>query len=290
MSRAAFDKKFGESLVTDAPTSAGVYRYLGRDSEVLYVGKAKNLRRRLSNYRNATRKKSQRKLRTLVREAHALVYERCESEAAALLREAELIRELKPLYNVDGAYAFLYPSLGLGVHDKRTLLCFTTNPEAYAHLDLQWFGCFRSRPRVKAAFGALIELLGLIGHREKSTRLPRAPRIKGSRLVGMRQLPRDVVDALARLFAGEEKLLLGNLARLLLSKPRALRDAAEVEANLKCVLHFYEADASRLRRTLTLLGREGCSVSQDERDALFIRAATLAKLSKVAAESSVCSL
>jgi excinuclease ABC subunit C len=96
VSRAAFDDKFGEALVARAPTTAGVYRYLSVEREVLYVGKAKNLRRRLANYRNATRKKVHRKLRTLVREAHSLVYETCDSEAAALLREGELIRELKP--------------------------------------------------------------------------------------------------------------------------------------------------------------------------------------------------
>jgi predicted GIY-YIG superfamily endonuclease len=276
LSRAAFDRKFGDQLVPQAPTAAGVYRYLSPEQEVLYVGKAKNLRRRLASYRNATSKKSHRKLRTLVREAHSLVYETCASEAAALLRESELIRELRPAYNVEGAYTFLYPSLGLGECDKRTVLCFTTAPEAFAHLGLTWYGCFRSRPRVKAAFGALVDLLCLTSHREKATRLPAAPRLKGSRLVGLRQLPADIAASLPALFAGEQSAVLGKLARLLLAKPNALRDAAQVESNLKCVLHFYEVDAVRLRHALVAQGRLGSYVPQDERDALFIRATALA--------------
>lgn len=259
----------------EAPSSPGVYRYLDCDRTPLYVGKAKNLKRRLSNYRNATRKKAHRKMALLTREAYSLVYEVCESEQAALLRESELIRELAPTYNVDGAYAFLYPSLGLGNWDKHTLLCFTTQPERYASLELQWYGCFRSRPRVKAAYGALIDLLTLLGHREKASRLPDHPKLRGSRLVGLRQLPPLVVRSLPDFFAGVDRSLLGEVAKLLLTKPRALRDAAAVETNLKLLQQFYQSDAARLRSALSKVGATTHYVSQDERDALFIRATAL---------------
>jgi excinuclease ABC subunit C len=272
MSAAAFDKKFGAELVSGAPTAPGVYRYLSAEGQVLYVGKAKNLRRRLSNYRAATRKKVHRKMRTLVREAASLIYEEVASEEEALLREGELIRELKPPYNVEGAYAFLYPSMGVGTWDKHLLLCFSTKPEEFQDLGLSWYGCFRSRPRVKAAFDALVELLSLIGHREKSTRLPPHPRIKGSRLVGLRQVPIEVVEALPWFFAGDEANLPGEIARLLLGKARARRDAAQVEEQLKLLMAFYQMDVLRLRAALRKIGKPGSYVSQDERDALFIRA------------------
>src|SRR5690606_28539103 len=100
---ASFDEKFGADFVSSAPNSPGVYRFFDRQGVVVYVGKAKNLRRRLANYRNATRKRIHRKMRVLVRDAAELRYEVCPSEQAALLREGELIRELKPHYNVDGA-------------------------------------------------------------------------------------------------------------------------------------------------------------------------------------------
>ncbi len=272
MSITPFDKKFGEQLVPSAPTGPGVYRYLDSERRVLYVGKAKNLRRRLSNYRLATRKKAHRKLRILVREAHELVYEVCASEEAALLRESELIRQLRPPYNVDGAYAFLYPSLGLGTWRKTTLLCFSTQPGEFSHLALQWYGCFRSRPRAKLAFSALIDLLSLVGHREKVAHLPPYPKLKGSRLVGLRQLSPELRVSLAGWLAGEHAGLPRELAVRLLAKPRALREAAQVQANLKMLHAFYETDAARLRAVLDDLGLPLQHVSQDDRDALFIRA------------------
>lgn len=271
MSVAAFDKKFGADFVETTPTTPGVYRYLGAKGEVLYVGKAKNLRRRLSNYRNATRKKVHRKMRTLVSEAAYLQYESLPTEEEALLREGELIRELRPRYNVEGAYAFLYPSVGVGAWDKHLLLCFTTQPEEFRHLELKWFGCFRSRPRVKAAFDGLSELLSLIGHREKSTRLPAFPRIKGSRVVGFRQIPSEVAESLPWFLAGEESGLPGEIARILLTKARARRDASQVEEHLKMLMTFYHMDALRLREALRSVGRPGSYVSQDDRDALFVR-------------------
>lgn len=273
MFAAAFDEKFGARVVQDAPTSPGVYRYSNKDGRVLYVGKAKNLRRRLSVYRNATRKKVHRKMRIIVRQAHSLVYEICESESAALLRENELIRALEPPLNVEGAYAFLYPSLGVGAVDKCLLLAFTTQPEAFESLGLSWYGCFRSRPRAKAAFDALVDLLSLVAHREKSASLPEHPRIKGSRLVGLRQVPAGIAELLPEFLAGGDSSLPSKLARLLLAKPRALRDAPQVEADLKLLQHFYEVDALRLRRAMKALGVSAAHVSQEERDALFIRAA-----------------
>lgn len=252
----------------------GVYRFFSHDGVVLYVGKAKNLRRRLGNYRNASRKRVHRKMRVLVREAAALSYETCKTEADALLRESELIRELAPEYNVDGAFAFLYPSLGVGTQARNLLLCFTTHPDEFAALGLTWYGCFRSRPRVKLAYQGLVELLGVLAHREKSNRLPAHPRIKGSLLAGFRQIPPELLGALGPFFSGTSVTLASQIARLLLDKPRALQDPKTVQGALDALAHFFDADAVRLRDALTRLGLVGHYVNQDERDALFIRAKT----------------
>jgi hypothetical protein len=267
-----FDQKFGADFLSAVPTCPGVYRYLGKRGEVLYVGKAKNLRRRLSNYRIASRKKSHRKMRKLVRLATGLEIEPVKTEEEALILEGELIRSLRPPYNVEGAYEFLYPSLGLGSWDKHLLLCVSTQPELYADLPLRFYGCFRSRLRVLSSFKALTELLTLIGHREKATRLPTAPRLRGSRLVGFRQIPSEVLALLPGFFSGEDSQLLGLLARLLLSRPRARQNASGVDEHLKTLLHFFQMDASRLQRAFASLGRPAEHVPRHERDALFVRA------------------
>jgi excinuclease ABC subunit C len=271
MAQRAFDTKFGPALVEALPVGPGVYVFRDED-RVLYVGKARNLRRRLQAYRNASRRKGHRKMRTLVREATTLEVRALATERDALLEENALIRSLRPPYNVDGAFAFLYPAVGLGRSDGHTLLCFSTKPEAYAAIDLRWFGTFRSRPRALEAFDALVDLLALVGHVSRRTQLPAHPAVRGSRLVGIRQVPRDLDDRLAPFLAGDERGLLAALSTALLAKPRARREAGLVEERLRALDGFFEADTRRLRLALQHLGRTGTFVSQDDRDALFIAA------------------
>ena len=272
MSRRLFDAKFGAALIEELPTGPGVYVFRDDQRGVLYAGKAKNLRRRLQRYRNASRRRAHRKMHRLLREALSLEVRALGSEREALLEENALIRQLRPPYNVDGAFAFLYPAIGFGYRDGHTLLCFTTRPADYGALELQWFGTFRSRPRAKEAFDALIELLALVGHQSKRTQLPAHPSIRGSRLVGLRQLPRALGDLVAAYIGGDDRALLPALALALLAKPRARRHAAYVEECLRWLDRFYETDTRRLRRVLDQLGRPAAFVPQDERDALFIAA------------------
>jgi excinuclease ABC subunit C len=268
-----FDRKFGADFLARLPLGPGVYLFRDAAEVVIYVGKAKSLRRRLRNYRNASRRRVHRKMRTLLRAASSILFEELPSERSALLRENELIQQLRPHYNVDGAFAFLYPAIGLGCSPKRLILCFSTQPALYAELGLTWYGTFRSRPRVKASFEALVELLCLIGHREKRAALPAYPSVRGSRLVALRQVPAELAQALPAFFAGREQRVLGQLAQLLLAKPRARRDAGQVQEQLQALNHFFEVDAKRLRQALGRLDRPDSFVAQGERDALFIESA-----------------
>ena len=112
-----FDRKFGADLVRELPAGPAVYLFKDGEGRVLYAGKAKNIRRRLQSYRNASRRKVHRKMRALVSEASTLEVRLQPSERAALLLENELIRAFRPRYNVDGAYTFLYPAIGTAVPD-----------------------------------------------------------------------------------------------------------------------------------------------------------------------------
>jgi excinuclease ABC subunit C len=266
-----FDKKFGAELLRELPREPGVYLFRDAEGEVLYAGKAKDLRRRLAGYRNASRRKAHRKMRTLVREAASLEVRPQQDEKQALLLENELIRTLRPRYNVDGAYAFLYPALGVGRHDGRVLLAFTSTPEAWGHLDVRWHGCFRSRLRARAAFDALVALFTRLGHREPMSRLPEVRLRRGARLEAFRRLPAELADAADAFLAGDSRELPALLAERLLESPRARREAAEVEDELRTLDAFARRDVARLRRALRAVGREGW-VPGAERDALFIAA------------------
>lgn len=182
MGERLFDRKFGADRLRELPRAPGVYLFRDAAGRVLYAGKAKDLRRRLAGYRNASRRKSHRKMRALVRVAASLEVRPQESETQALLLENELIRTLRPPYNVDGAYAFLYPALGVGDAEGRVLLAFTSTPDEWAGLGLRWHGCFRSRARARAAFDALAGLMARIGHPEPASRRPDVRLRRGTRL------------------------------------------------------------------------------------------------------------
>lgn len=80
------------------PATPGVYRMLARDGKVLYVGKAKDLRKRVASYRKPSRL-SARHAR-MVAETASMEFITTHTEAEALLLEANLIKKLKPYYNV----------------------------------------------------------------------------------------------------------------------------------------------------------------------------------------------
>lgn len=268
-----FDRKFGEALGDGPPPTPGVYLFRDEDGHVLYVGKAKHLRKRLAAYRNATRRRAHRKMRLLVRRAASIEVQPLATERDALLTENAIIRSLRPPFNVEGAFSFLYPAIGMCTQPPHELFCFTTDPGAWNRFDFRWHGTFRSRPRAKEAFEALIELLGHIAHREPASRLPEHRPIRGARLVAFRQLNPAVSAGLRAYCAGESAGALPFISEILLEKPGARRRASRVEWCLQCLSSFYDTDLHTLRTALDAAGIEGTFIAQDERDSLFISTA-----------------
>ena len=79
------------------PSKPGVYRYFDKKGELIYVGKAKNLKRRVSSYFN---KEQTGKTRVLVSKIADLEYSIVDSESEALLLENTMIKQYKPRYNI----------------------------------------------------------------------------------------------------------------------------------------------------------------------------------------------
>lgn len=87
-----------QSRLATMPASPGVYRMLGAKGEFLYVGKARNLKKRVANYVHVTRLGP--RLRRMVQDTAALEIVTTHTEAEALLLEANLIKRHKPRYNI----------------------------------------------------------------------------------------------------------------------------------------------------------------------------------------------
>jgi excinuclease ABC subunit C len=88
-----------ENAVRLAPTSPGVYRMLNAASDVLYVGKAKNVRKRLSSYARVSAPQPARILRMIAATVTVEIISTA-TETEALLLEANLIKQLRPRFNV----------------------------------------------------------------------------------------------------------------------------------------------------------------------------------------------
>ncbi len=102
-------EEYLKGIVNNLPDSPGCYQYLNESGTIIYVGKAKNLKRRVSSYFN----KEQQTLKTklLVAKIADIRYVVVNSEADAMLLENNLIKQHKPRYNVLLKDDKTYPSI-----------------------------------------------------------------------------------------------------------------------------------------------------------------------------------
>lgn len=143
-----------EHVRAHAANRPGVYRLLGPEGKVLYVGKSIRLRSRLLSYFRADRGE---KAAEIVAFARAVEWDELPSEFSALLREFRLIRRLRPPFNVQ--------------HKKERAVCFIRIPREPAARILvttrpledgsEYFGPLLGAERTRAAVRALVDVLAL---------------------------------------------------------------------------------------------------------------------------------
>src|SRR5690348_15603957 len=105
----SFDRKFGADFLASLPDSPGIYLVYDGAGELIYVGKAKNLKRRLAQYRNTQRLKKHRRMRGIVKDATRIETRCAETHLDACLTETQLIQKHRPRWNIASAFPFLYP-------------------------------------------------------------------------------------------------------------------------------------------------------------------------------------
>ena len=87
-----------EHILQLLPSQSGVYRYYNNEGTIIYVGKAKNLKNRVSSYFN--KEHTNRKLKALVSHIADIEYTVVDTETDALLLENNLIKKYQPRYNI----------------------------------------------------------------------------------------------------------------------------------------------------------------------------------------------
>lgn len=137
-------------LARSLPDSPGVYRMLNDKGDVLYVGKARALRRRVVSYANIERLPL--RLKRMVAETVEMVFVHTHTEAEALLLESNLIKKLKPRYNIlmrdDKSFPYIFIS---GDHDFPLL----TKHRGARNLKGEYYGPFASAGSVNRTIDTL---------------------------------------------------------------------------------------------------------------------------------------
>lgn len=135
------------------PAGPGCYLFRDAADTVLYVGKAKRLKRRVSSYFQRSRGHPARTLR-LVAEVVGLDWVETESEVEALLLENQLIKELQPRFNVNLKDGKDYPLLA--VSREAFPRVFITRERGLARVD--YYGPFGSATQLRRAYHFLMRV------------------------------------------------------------------------------------------------------------------------------------
>jgi len=162
-SKPILEERLGNELFDEISQSPGVYRFYDGSGELLYVGKAKNLRRRLLSYKRAKAGKVSRKVAEMIARIDSLVWVETETERDALLLENRMIRGAKPPYNHANkepeTYYFIY------IKPDETEVEFRLAMRIHEGTDQKyWHGCFKGHATVRRSLGCLLRLLWMAVH------------------------------------------------------------------------------------------------------------------------------
>ena len=142
-------------ILKSLPEKPGVYRFFDEEGTIIYVGKAKKLKRRVSSYFN--KQHDNRKVRVMVSKIRDIQTTVVNSEWEALLLENSMIKEYKPRYNIMLKDDKTYPWLAVSKEDFPRIFS-TRNPDKNT---MQLFGPYASVHYLNTLMDTIRELFPL---------------------------------------------------------------------------------------------------------------------------------
>ncbi len=176
----------GRDFFEKIPEVPGIYRFYDDQNNLLYVGKAKNLRRRLFTYKRVRSDTASGKVRRLVSRISSITYTQTATEEEALLEENRWIREHRPDFNHINKETGAYYYILTGQKDRTYHFRLTMNPktdfrgtsanpmfnedldEESSEMKTRIYGCFKGHNIVRRSVGALLQLLWITENRVES--------------------------------------------------------------------------------------------------------------------------
>ena len=267
---------FGSNFFRNLPAAPGVYLMSGEKERLLYVGKAKNLKKRINSYRQIQPDRSSRKLVRLVSEVTSITYEVCSSPEVALLRENELLRLHKPKYNVKNTRPEFYHFIGCRVTPNEIHLRLTHQAVHFAEETLH--GAFKSLGRVRIGFASLLRLLWTMENRPTSVHnfpiqlfdkdFPTGFSLKMQRLDAV-----HVGEVLRRMLDGHDDAILSQIKNAITETQNdelCLRQL--INLDLEKLDQFYQFGPARNKRLKQLCFYDNEIIAQNDLDDLLVLA------------------
>ena len=137
--------------IDNLPTNSGCYVYKNKDNEVIYVGKAKNLKNRVRSYFQAENSRT-KKVKALVQNIADVEYTITDTETEALMLECNMIKEYRPRYNILLKDDKTYPSIMITIKDDFPMLICTRRRKNDSN---KYYGPFTSVLDVKKTLEAM---------------------------------------------------------------------------------------------------------------------------------------
>lgn len=171
------EQRLGPEVFSEIPQSPGVYRFYDEKNTLLYVGKAKNLRRRLFTYKRARAGNTSTKESKLISRIDRFEFDILESEQHAFLQENHWIRTYRPEFNYANKHTETYYYITLQWSESAIVFGLAMNPSGqlfpekqkplYQHFDSGFhtdfesktYGCYKGHRTVRTSLGALLQLL-----------------------------------------------------------------------------------------------------------------------------------
>ncbi len=161
---------------SNIPEHPGVYRFFNKSDKVIYVGKAKNLKNRLSNYFQAN---LATKTNRMVHEAVRVDWTIVSTELEALALEFSWIKQYQPKYNVQFKDDKSYPYLAISLNDEYPMIFITRKDKRPG---LKYFGPYTNAWALRNTFEVLLKVFPVRSC--SSSNFSRAQRSKRQCLLG----------------------------------------------------------------------------------------------------------